>query len=346
MVDVVLRAGRLEADRQADAEPRAALRLHDAGLRGRQPHGELRSDGNGGRGAWCYASDGSLEDRALVKPGQEQLRAARRRRSTSIGERTLLRGGYGMFYNQFDRIGSEDQLALNPPGLRNIDVSVDVGQRHAGAAAAGRVPGELPRSVEPGDPQPDAARRRPRMRRARWSSSLAAASNGRSARHSSCRPTSSARSRHTLRCCATSTSRCRGTLDANGAMPVSGICGNIQWREMTGEANYKGVDFSLRETLHRRPTAIAPRYTIGEARDQAPEHLNASSGRPQNTRDLESWEGSERLRHPSSFRRQLHRRAAVRRGQADAAGRRRRRDARRLAGQRHLQRALRPRRSR
>jgi hypothetical protein len=36
-------------------------------------------------------------------------------------------------------------------------------------------------------------------------------------------------------------------------------------------------------------------YTLGEARDQAPEHLNAASGRPQNGRDLESWEG------PSDF---------------------------------------------
>ena len=36
-------------------------------------------------------------------------------------------------------------------------------------------------------------------------------------------------------------------------------------------------------------------YTIGDAIDQAPEHLNASSGRPQNGRDLEAWEG------PSDF---------------------------------------------
>ena len=35
----------------------------------------------------------------------------------------MLRGGYGIFYNLFDRIGSEDQLALNPPGLINNSLS-------------------------------------------------------------------------------------------------------------------------------------------------------------------------------------------------------------------------------
>jgi hypothetical protein len=63
---------------------------------------------------------------------------------------------------------------------------------------------------------------------------------------------------------------------------------------MNGEANYKGVDFSF-EKRFTDGLGYRASYTIGEARDQAPEHLNASSGRAQNTRDLESWEG------PSDF---------------------------------------------
>jgi hypothetical protein len=85
----------------------------------------------------------------------------------------------------------------------------------------------------------------------------------------------------------------RGTLDANGAIPYPDF-GNIQAREMNGEANYKGVDFSF-EKRFTDGLGYRASYTIGEARDQAPEHLNASSGRAQNTRDLESWEG------PSDF---------------------------------------------
>ena len=70
--------------------------------------------------------------------------------------------------------------------------------------------------------------------------------------------------------------------------------GNIQAREMNGEANYKGVDLSF-EKRFSDGIGYRASYTIGEARDQAPEHLNQSSGRAQNTRDLESWEG------PSDF---------------------------------------------
>src|SRR5688572_31362750 len=39
--------------------------------------------------------------------------------TTLFRSKTVVRGGYGIFYNLFDRIGSEDQLALNPPGLIN-----------------------------------------------------------------------------------------------------------------------------------------------------------------------------------------------------------------------------------
>ena len=44
-----------------------------------------------------------------------------------LSDTTVLRGGYGIFYNLLDRIGSEDQLALNPPGLRNINITATLG---------------------------------------------------------------------------------------------------------------------------------------------------------------------------------------------------------------------------
>ena len=36
-------------------------------------------------------------------------------------------------------------------------------------------------------------------------------------------------------------------------------------------------------------------YTVSDAKDEAPEHLAASSGRPQDTNDIDAWEG------PSDF---------------------------------------------
>ena len=74
-----------------------------------------------GSGELVYAKDGSLADRALVNP--ENNFAPRLGAIYRINDKTLLRGGYGMFFNQFERIGSEDQLALNPPGLTNIQVN-------------------------------------------------------------------------------------------------------------------------------------------------------------------------------------------------------------------------------
>jgi outer membrane receptor protein involved in Fe transport len=71
-------------------------------------------------GALRFAADGSLEDRALLEPDRNDI-GPRVGLVYQVNERTLFRGGYGRFYNPLDRIGSEDQLSLNPPNLRNIN---------------------------------------------------------------------------------------------------------------------------------------------------------------------------------------------------------------------------------
>ena len=131
-----------------------------------------------------------------------------------------------------------------------------------------------------------------------------------------------------------------GTRDANGALPYPAF-GNVQWREMMGEASYKGVDLSFEKRMSKGYSYRAS-YTVGEARDQAPEHLNASSGRPQNGRDLEAWEGPSdfdiRHRLVANFIAELpfgEGKPFVQDGVAAQ-------DPRRLDGHRHLQRALGP----
>jgi hypothetical protein len=54
-----------------------------------------------------FASDGSLEDRALVS----RTRTTSRRGSalSTSSAIAIIRGGYGVFYNQFERAGSEDR---------------------------------------------------------------------------------------------------------------------------------------------------------------------------------------------------------------------------------------------
>ena len=75
-----------------------------------------------GGGSLLFAGSGSLEDRGLVKPDTNNF-APRVGAVYKMNEKTLIRGGWGIFYNLFDRVGSEDQLALNLPGLVNKTVT-------------------------------------------------------------------------------------------------------------------------------------------------------------------------------------------------------------------------------
>jgi hypothetical protein len=94
-------------------------------------------------GALVFASDGSLENRALVKPDRNNF-APRVGLVYKLSDTLVARGGYGVFYNPFDRIGSEDQIALNPPGLRNISITA-ASSATTPVLFLRRVPGELSR---------------------------------------------------------------------------------------------------------------------------------------------------------------------------------------------------------
>src|SRR3954449_7032321 len=71
-----------------------------------------------GTGSLIFATDGSMLQRSLVNPDRNNF-APRAGIVYKLDDNTVLRGGYGIFYNLFDRVGSEDQLSLNLPGLVN-----------------------------------------------------------------------------------------------------------------------------------------------------------------------------------------------------------------------------------
>ena len=256
------------------------------------------------------------------QPGQEQLRAAHRRDLPASTSARILRGGYGMFYNQFDRIGSEDQLALNPPGLRNIQVN---SRRATPTPVFLMKDGFPPNFLDPSNLV---------IRNLKLRAAIAgcAANDGAAVRRAASSGSSARNFVVSADAVGSFTSTPRGAAQPQPAAArharcqrrraVSRTSATSSAREMTGEANYKGVDFSFEKRFSDGYSYRAS-YTIGEARDQAPEHLNASSGRAAEHARPRVVGRAERLRHPSSLRRQLHRRAAVRRGQADAAGRRR-----------------------
>ena len=243
-----------------------------------------------GAGALVFATDGSIEDRALVNPDRNNF-APRVGAVYKISDRTIARGGYGIFYNQFERIGSEDQLALNPPGLQNIDIT----------APAGTAPVFFMRDGFPSnflDPSNivlsrllirTSDRNNPRTMVQQFGGGLEQ-QIGHNLVASVDLIGSTTDHLAVLR---NLNQNLPGTRDANGPLPYPSF-GNVQWREMTGTASYKGMDLSF-EKRFSKGYSYRTSYTFGYARDQAPEHLNAASGRPQNGRDLKSWEG------PSDF---------------------------------------------
>ncbi|HEV2276427.1 MAG TPA: carboxypeptidase regulatory-like domain-containing protein [Acidobacteriaceae bacterium] len=76
------------------------------------------ADFNPASGTLIFAKSGSLQDRTIVKPNTKDF-GPRLGISYSPDSKTVLRGGYGIYYSLFERIGSENELALNPPYLIN-----------------------------------------------------------------------------------------------------------------------------------------------------------------------------------------------------------------------------------
>jgi hypothetical protein len=71
-----------------------------------------------GSGSLEFATSGSVGDRSLMDPNLTNF-GPRFGVSYAVNDKTVLRGGYGVYYSVFERFGSEDQLALNPPFLIN-----------------------------------------------------------------------------------------------------------------------------------------------------------------------------------------------------------------------------------
>lgn len=233
-----------------------------------------------------FASDGSLEDRALITPDRNNL-APRVGVVYAADARTVIRGGYGRFYNPLDRIGSEDQLALNPPGLRNINqqttsTTTPVLVMRDGFPANYLDPSNVVLSrllIRAANPSGENAEydqfaigaERQLFRDFAVSADFV---------------TNLGRNIAVLR-------NLNQPANGNGARPYPNFA-HIQWRDPAGESTYRGVDVAV-EKRFSRGHSYRVAYTFSKSTDQAPEHLAATSGRQQDTNDLDAWKG------PSDF---------------------------------------------
>lgn len=77
-------------------------------------------------GAVITAKDGSIYDRTLIHPDTNDI-APRVGVAWTPATRLAIRGGAGIFYQQFDRYGSEGQLGLNLPQLVDASITANTG---------------------------------------------------------------------------------------------------------------------------------------------------------------------------------------------------------------------------
>ena len=200
-----------------------------------------------------------------------------------------------MFYNLFDRVGSEDQLSLNLPGLVNKTITQTSGSPvfflsqgfPAGFLnppnldpAAGQLKAVRLRSVDQNDPNTTTQQASVGMQR-ELPGSMVLSADFVYTRGSNLatlvnlnQPLPTAAGNNAL-----------------GALPYPNF-GFIEWRSDNGRADYKGVDLGL-EKRFARGYAFGFAYTIGKSQDNASEQLTTqgSNAFPQNARDFEPWFG-------------------------------------------------------
>ena len=248
-----------------------------------------------GGGSLIFAKDGGLEDRGLVQPDNNNF-APRLGAVYKIDDATVIRGGFGVFYNLFDRVGSEDQLALNLPGLVNKTVTQPGGQPvfllQQGIPsgflnspnldpAAGQLRAVRLRAVDQNAPKTTTYQTSIGMQR-EFSGMVASAdfvyTKGTN-----------------LATLVNQNQRLPNAAGSNsagvGTVPYPNF-GFVEWRAQNGRSEYKGVDLGL-EKRFARGYAFGVSYTLGDSMDNSSEQLTTqgSNAFPQNARDFESWFG-------------------------------------------------------
>jgi hypothetical protein len=237
-----------------------------------------------GSGSVFAATDGSLEERGLVRPDKNNL-APRIGIVYQASETLVLRGGYGIFYNLFDRIGSEDQLALNPPGLINNSLST----------SSTTTPLFLLRDGFPANFL-DASQldyRRIRLRAADKDASKTAIhqfSVGAQKVFAGSYVVS-------LDLVGTEGRNLANLVNLNqpiggsGPLPYPNF-GFIEWRRQDATSSYKGMDLGFQRRF-AQGWAFSLAYTLSDCTDQSAEHLSTggSPSFPQDQNNLAAWEG-------------------------------------------------------
>jgi hypothetical protein len=236
-------------------------------------------------GTVIVAKDGSFYDRGLVHPDTNNV-APRLGLVYNAAEHTVLRAGYGIFYNLFDRIGSEDQLALNPPGLINNSVNTNSTTTPVFFLKDG-FPVSFLTTI-------DYSRIRLRVVDQNAQKTFYHQISGGLEHQLSEALVVSADVTTTLGRNISLLRNLNQPLNGSGPKPYPAF-GDLEYRENKGTSTYNGLDLTFERRFHDG-YSYRFAYTLSKSTDEAPEHLsNGGSGGQQDTNNLAAWEG------PSDF---------------------------------------------
>jgi len=244
-----------------------------------------------GSGSLQFASGGSVGDRTLVQVNTHNF-APRVGFAYSPDQNTVVRGGYGLFYLTFERFGSEDELALNPPFLVQTTGSIPA----TGTAPLFNLQGGFPaswlnpaninyqlthiRTVNPYDPTPYVQQ---------WSFGV--------------QRKLPAQLLFEVDYIGTKSTHLDVLSDLNqpinGALPYPNFA-ELEYQQSIGNGSYNGLQASLSRRF-ARGLFLDIWYTYTKSIDNTPEELESNSGGSQNGRDQNAWRGPSDFDFPHRF---------------------------------------------
>jgi len=252
-----------------------------------------------GSGSMVFAKSGSLGERALVNPNTANF-GPRVGASFSLDNQTVLRGGYGVYYTALERIGSEDQLSLNPPFLINKTIASNttpVLKPSVGFPSNFLDPSTIDfnnlkafhiRAVKPDISVPTVQQWSFGVQRQFSSAWLAEADYV--GTHSS-----NLDVLHNFNQVEFSGNQVQFQTDPVSGNQVPEVpypnFGQIEYLDPVGFGNYQGLQASITRTM-RHGVSVRGAYTYSHSLDNTPEELETSSGDPPNGRNYGAWYGN------------------------------------------------------